>query len=174
MLLAGKLLSGIGIGAFQATAGNFTAESSPQKLRSMLTSSIGMALILGLVFGIAAGAAVITDLREWHSFRLVLILQSVIPLVALAIIPFSATSPVFLVKRNKPEEAVKVVRKLTGIKDEQILRAKVAVIQYGVAMELEERTSHGEITFWDIFRDRVDRRRTLLAIGVFVATQSAG
>jgi MFS family permease len=75
MLLVGKFLAGIGIGAFQATSGNFTAETSTPKLRSILTSSIGMALILGLVFGIAAGAAVIADIRPWHSWRLVLMLQ---------------------------------------------------------------------------------------------------
>lgn len=169
-----QLLCGVGIGAFQVCASNFAAEAAPAKLRSFLTSSIGMALILGLVFGIASGAAVITDLREWHAFRLVLVLQAILPIAALILLPFSATSPIYLIKRNKPEEAAKVVRRITGIKDTQILAAKVAVMQYAVAKELEERAAHGEVTIWDVLKDKVERRRTLLTIGVFTATQAAG
>lgn len=133
-----------------------------------------MALILGLVFGIASGSAVITDLNEWGSFRLVLMLQSVLPVAALFGLLFSVTSPIYMIKKDQPAEAVRIMQRLTGIKDEQTLQAKVAALQYAVAMELEERKASGDVSVLDLFRNKVDRRRTLLAIGVFVATQAAG
>ena len=175
MLAAGKFLAGIAIGVFQTTAGNFTAEAcgSSPKLRSIMTSGVGMALILGLVFGIATGAAVITDLREWHAWRLVLVLQQVIPTVALVLLPFSVTSPVFLIKKGRIAEAIKCTRKLTGA-TEDIVLARVASMQYAVAMEIEERVSHGKASVADAFKDPIQRRRTLLAIGVFVASQAGG
>jgi len=84
------------------------------------------------------------------------------------------TSPVFLVKRGRPGEAAKVIARLHNLKDESVIRARLAVVQHTVAMEQQTIASVGSASIKDLFRNKVDRRRTLLTLGVWVCFNMAG
>jgi hypothetical protein len=84
------------------------------------------------------------------------------------------TSPVYLVKRGRPAEAAKALARLHNLKDESVIRARLAVVQHTVAMEQEATATLGAATAMDLFRNPIDRRRTLLTLGVWTCFNMAG
>jgi hypothetical protein len=84
------------------------------------------------------------------------------------------TSPVYLVKRGQPAEAARAIARLHGLTDESIVRARLAVVQHTVAMEQQSIAAIGAASLKDLFRTKVDRRRTLLTLGVWVCFNMAG
>lgn len=84
------------------------------------------------------------------------------------------TSPVYLVKRGRPAEAAKALARLHNLKDESVIRARLAVVQHTVAMEQEATATLGAATVMDLFRNPIDRRRTLLTVGVWTCFNMAG
>jgi SP family general alpha glucoside:H+ symporter-like MFS transporter len=98
----------------------------------------------------------------------------VFPAITVAGLLFVPTSPVFLVKRGLPSEAATAIARLHGLKDEQTIRARLAVIQHTVAMEQQAKAALGAVTTMDLFRDKIDRKRTLLTLGVWVCFNLAG
>jgi hypothetical protein len=87
---------------------------------------------------------------------------------------FVPTSPVFLVKRGRTADAARVISRLYGTQDEAVVRARLAVIQHTVAMEQQEHAQIGKAKFSELFKDPVDRRRTLTTLGVWVCFNMAG
>lgn len=174
MLLAGKMLTGLALGALKVVAANYVAETSPARLRATFSAAVAMGVVLGLVFGIASGSPLVAVLSDWGSWRQLFALQAVLPVVSILLLPFSTTSPVYLVKQGRPEEASKVIRKLSRSKESGEIAAKLAVTQYNYAKEIEHRLAVGKVTAWDVIRDPTDRRRTLICIGLFLAYQAGG
>ncbi len=119
--------------------------------------------------------------------------------MTLITLPFSVTSPVYLVsdcrrtnrapssydtkstvsaapqvKKGVPSQAARVLAKLHGIRDESVVRARLATIQYAVASEIEEQALLQPITYRELFTDPVERRRTWTTIGLWLAYQAGG
>ncbi|KAG7529657.1 hypothetical protein FFLO_05501 [Filobasidium floriforme] len=174
-LLAGKLLTGIPLGVIQVAASNFIAESSPARLRGPLAATIGMANVVGIILGITTGSQVIHYAKsDWKSWKFTLAMQWVAPALTLVMLPFSTTSPVYLVKRGRPAEAAKALVRLHGLQDDVAVKQKLAVIQYAVATEMQMRPRLEAMTLKELFTDRVERKRTLTSIGLWFCYQAGG
>ena len=101
-------------------------------------------------------------------------MQWIAPVLTIVMLPFSTTSPVYLVKRGKPIEAAATLGKLHGLQDEELVRQRLAIIQYAVATEMQLRTSLQPMTFKELFADPVERKRTLTSIGLWFCYQAGG
>jgi len=101
-------------------------------------------------------------------------MQWIAPVLTIAMLPFSTTSPVYLVKRGKPIEAAATLGKLHGLQDEELVRQRLAIIQYAVATEMQLRTSLQPMTFKELFADPVERKRTWTSIGLWFCYQAGG
>ena len=98
----------------------------------------------------------------------------IFPFITVIGLLFVPTSPVYLVKRGRPAEAAKALARLHNLKDESVIRARLAVVQHTVAMEQEATATLGAATVMDLFRNPIDRRRTLLTVGVWTCFNMAG
>lgn len=96
--------------------------------------------------------------------------QWAFPGVALIGLLFAPTSPVYLVKRGQPLDALKVLKKLHG-GDEDYVRGRLATIQYAVAVEAEQHAKFGPVSYKDLFNNPVDRKRTITSMLIWVTFQ---
>lgn len=111
---------------------------------------------------------------DWKSWKFTLAMQWVAPALTLVMLPFSTTSPVYLVKRGRPAEAAKALVRLHGLQDDVAVKQKLAVIQYAVATEMQMRPRLEAMTLKELFADRVERKRTLTSIGLWFCYQAGG
>jgi hypothetical protein len=89
------------------------------------------------------------------------------PALSLVGLLFVPTSPIYLVKRNQPHEALKSLTKLHGSKTSaDCLRARLAVIQHTVTLEAEQKKHKGSPSFRDLWSNPIDRRRTITNAGL--------
>jgi hypothetical protein len=54
------------------------------------------------------------------------------------------------------------------------IRARLATIQHGVAIEQEAAAQQGDVTLKDLFSTSIDRRRTFISIGTWIVFQFGG
>lgn len=86
---------------------------------------------------------------------------------------FTIDSPVYLIKRGKTDAARKALRRLYGSQSLDI-DARLADVQYTVAIEREMHSKLAAATWFDLFRDPIDRRRTLVACTIWIVYQCGG
>jgi hypothetical protein len=111
---------------------------------------------------------------DWKSWKFTLAMQWVAPALTLVMLPFSTTSPVYLVKRGRPAEAAKALVRLHGLRDDVSVKQRLAVIQYAVATEMQMRPRLEAMTLKELFADTVERKRTLTSIGLWFCYQAGG
>ncbi|KAH9614374.1 hypothetical protein KSS87_022634 [Heliosperma pusillum] len=139
MLMAGRLLAGIGIGFGVMIAPVYIAEISPAVNRGSLTSFPEIFINFGILLGYISNYA-FSGLPAHQSWRVMLgvgILPSVLIAVALFIIP---ESPRWLVAQNRIDEARLVLFKT--IESEKEAEERLAEIQ------IAARNSDGEKAVW--------------------------
>ncbi|KAK9676788.1 hypothetical protein RND81_11G100800 [Saponaria officinalis] len=127
MLMAGRLLAGIGIGFGVMIAPVYIAEISPAINRGSLTSFPEIFINFGILLGYISNYA-FSGLPPNQSWRVMLgvgILPSVLIAVALFIIP---ESPRWLVTQNRVDEARLVLSKT--IENEKEVEERLAEIQF--------------------------------------------
>lgn len=69
-LLAGKLLSGIPIGAFIPIAASYVSETAGIKVRGSMLALIPFMNLAGVTAGVGAGTRVIAHMDPWQSYKL--------------------------------------------------------------------------------------------------------
>ncbi|KAL9244529.1 hypothetical protein vseg_018298 [Gypsophila vaccaria] len=136
MLMAGRLLAGIGIGFGVMIAPVYIAEISPAVNRGSLTSFPEIFINFGILLGYISNYA-FSGLPANQSWRVMLgvgILPSVLIAVALFIIP---ESPRWLVTQNRVDEARLVLSKT--IEDEKEVEERLAEIQFAAKNSNEDK-----------------------------------
>lgn len=167
-LLAGKFIGGIPQGIFVVACANFIGEAAGTRLRGPLSSMLALVLIAGIVLGLTAGYQVFGIVTSsWGSWRLVFACQWIAPVITLVSLPFVADSPIFYVKKRRPEQALRQLGKLYGTSSPE-LEARLATLQHAVALEDEQHARIGRVTYRELVATRSDRRRTLITIGLWV------
>ncbi|KAG7527464.1 hypothetical protein FFLO_06908 [Filobasidium floriforme] len=174
MLLAGKMLGGIPQGIFVVSTANYISESATVKMRAPTSALMAMTLVLGIVFGLTVGYERFLYFDSaWKSWRLVLSLQLIFPVLTITGLFFTTDSPVYQVKRDQVGPARRSLMKLYG-KDSPDLAARLASIQLAVALERDAQAHLAPARWIDLFRDPVDRRRTLIACTIWLVYQAGG
>ncbi|KIV99228.1 uncharacterized protein PV09_09092 [Verruconis gallopava] len=112
-LMAGKMVSGFGIGAVVAIATTYIGEIAPLRLRAPLQTVLVMSIIF--IQGAALGCirAYVPNIHE-TSFRHVFAIQWAFGGIAVICWALAPESPVYLAKRGKIEAARKAMTRIYG------------------------------------------------------------
>lgn len=137
-MYAGRLLTGFGVGGIAAVSPLYTSEIAPPAIRGRLTGFFESSYQIGSVIGfwINYGVSKNLDTSARSSWRIPFAVQ-LIPAGLLAMcIPFLKESPVWLLKKDRSEEAIKVysyLRKLPA--DHQYIAEDVAFVRGQIEYE---------------------------------------
>lgn len=165
-LYAGRFFIGVANGWYMTFSQLYIQESAPARYRGLLISVFQIWTSIGSLIGTVIDNAT-HDMDGKNSY--------IIPLGTIYIVPvfmsiglfFIPESPRWLMLVNKREQASKAMLWLRPHADSVPL--EIAEIQAGIDAEKATKDS---ANFIDIWRDPVDRRRTLLAVAA-VSTQAA-
>ncbi|KZO98721.1 maltose permease [Calocera viscosa TUFC12733] len=167
MFLAGKAVNGFAIGMYMSGASNYIVEVSPVALRGVTTSALNFWIVIGQFLGMVMIqiAGIRTDA---YSYRIVFGVEWVFPLIMLAGLPFLPESPLWLVRRERFDDAIKALKRLSGPAADT--GARMRRIQETIVLE---QNNAMKATYAELFRG-VDRKRTIIACMAFVGQQLVG
>jgi hypothetical protein len=111
---------------------------------------------------------------DWLSWRLVLAIQWVFPVLTVIGLLMVTDSPVFQLKKGRTSQALATLTRLYPRETTERVRARLATIQHGVAIEQEAAASQRDVSVRDLFGNGVDRRRTMITIGTWIVFQAGG
>jgi SP family general alpha glucoside:H+ symporter-like MFS transporter len=160
MLLAGLILCGVPWGVFQTLTCTYAAEVCPVPLRPILTTYVNLCWVIGqfLASGVLKGVAERTD--EW-AYRIPYALQWLWPLPLMIGIAFAPESPWWLVRKDRDDDAKKMLLRLTSPAKHPDFNADETISMMRHTNELEKAASAGT-SYLDCFKG-TDLRRTEIA-----------
>ncbi|CAO2652673.1 Nn.00g009560.m01.CDS01 [Neocucurbitaria sp. VM-36] len=173
MLVAGRLVAGIGCGQLLSVVPIYLAEVAPPARRGFLVGTQGMMIAIG--FGLAnwvgyAGAFAHGD-AQW---RIPLAMQLPLPILLCVMVFFIPFSPRWLVLRDRHDEAKRVIASLHGTSDnEDFLDRELLQIQEQIQLEREQGNLDW-ITSLKAMFSRKYVRRTLTAAFIIAMGQLSG
>lgn len=159
MLLVGRILLGISGGAFFVVAPMYIGEIAEKEIRGTLGSFFQLMVTTGILFVYAVGY----DLKVFV-FSLIC---GVLPLAFGAAFVFMPESPLFYVKKNRSEDAIKSLKFLRGA-------------DYDFSSELNELQSQHEsdlnnrISFLDALKRRATVKALIIIVGLMFFLQLSG
>ena len=190
MLIAGRLIAGIGCGQLLSVVPIYLAEAAPPARRGFLVGTQGMMIAVG--FGLAnwvgyAGtfasghaqwrwvqSSVVVLVHILTSFSIPLAMQLPLPIVLCVLVFFIPFSPRWLVLRDRHDEARRVLADLHGTADnEDFLDRELLQIQEQIQLEREQGNLDW-ITSLKAMFSRQYIRRTLTAAFILTMGQLSG
>ena len=160
MLLVGLILVGIPWGVFQTLTTTYAAEVTPVPLRPILTTYVNLCWVMGqfIASGVLKG---ISERNDQWAYRIPYAIQWVYPVPLIMGIAFAPESPWWLVRKERYEDAKKMVLRLASPERNPDFNADETVAMYKHTNELEKAISSGT-SYWDCFKG-TDLRRTEIA-----------
>ncbi|KAJ5375119.1 Major facilitator superfamily domain general substrate transporter [Penicillium concentricum] len=168
-LVAGELLMGIPLGVYQTLTVTYASEVCPVAIRAYLTTYVNLCWVFGqlIASGVLKGLVERTD--QW-AYRIPFAIQWVWPVPIFIGVYFAPESPWWLVRKDRREDAIKSVKRLTRADPNFSAEETVSMIVYTNAME--QRTEHGA-SYLDCFKG-TDLRRTEIACCVWAVQSLCG
>ncbi|KAF3809698.1 High-affinity glucose transporter RGT2 [Colletotrichum gloeosporioides] len=165
-LYVGRLLIGLGNGGFMTFSQLYIQETSPAKYRGLFMTGFQFCVTIGTLLGTIIDWAT-AQRPDKSAYLIPLGVVYAVPVVIAASLFFIPESPRWLIMRDRIEEGRKALVWLrpTGVDVED----EVNEIRGAVLEDFETKKS---VTFWDMFKDPIDRRRTIISICA-VCLQSA-
>ncbi|KAK3197264.1 hypothetical protein GRF29_1536g1176888 [Pseudopithomyces chartarum] len=160
MLLVGLILIGIPWGVFQTLTTTYAAEVTPVPLRPILTTYVNLCWVFGqfIASGVLKG---ISERPDQWAYRIPYAIQWVYPIPLIIGIAFAPESPWWLVRKERYEDAKKMVLRLASPEKNPDFNADETIAMYKHTNELEKAVSEGT-SYWDCFKG-TDLRRTEIA-----------
>ncbi|KAI4334722.1 hypothetical protein L6164_013434 [Bauhinia variegata] len=165
VLIAGRLLVGIGIGIASVTAPVYIAEASPSEIRGGLVSTNVLMITGGQFLSYLINLAFTQVPGTWRWMLGVSGLPAIIQFLFMLFLP---ESPRWLFMKNRKNEAVDVLSKIydfARLEDE---------VDFLTAQSEEDRQKRHDISFWDVFRVKELRLAFIAGAGLLAFQQFAG
>ncbi|KAH7907275.1 general substrate transporter [Hygrophoropsis aurantiaca] len=172
VLLAGRIIGGVGIGILSMTVPLYNTEIAPPKIRGFMVGLTQQMLGIGFIVAnwVGYGCAYLQGDISW---RLPLGLQLVPAFLLLVGIQFLPFSPRWLLEHDRDDEARAVVYRLYGTATPEA--KEVADREY---TEMHDQIKADALMrsrrFSDLWATRAMMRRTMVSVGVQVFTQFTG
>ncbi|KAL5363679.1 general substrate transporter [Aspergillus floccosus] len=169
-LLVGEILIGIPLGVYQTLSVTYASEVCPVALRAYLTTYVNLCWVIGqlIASGVLKGLSGRAD--KW-AYRIPFALQCVWPIPIFIGVVLAPETPWWLVRKGRPEDAVKSLLRLTSEGDEDF-NARETVAMMVHTNEMEKEIVSGT-SYWDSFRG-YDLRRTEISCLIWAAQNLCG
>lgn len=165
-LYAGRFLLGIANGWYMTFSQLYIQESAPARYRGVMISVFQFWTSIGSLVGTIVDNGT-HSIRGKNSYMIPLGVIYVVPVFLCIGLLFIPESPRWLFLQEKNDQGLKALMWMRPNKD--AVPEEMAEIQAGILAEKELATS---ASFIDIFKNPIDRRRTLLAVAA-ISTQAA-
>lgn len=164
VLMVGRIITGVGVGTGLTIAPLYMAELSPKRIRGALVSMNEVAINVGILLGFVAGYA-FSGLSDNVSWRWMLGVGAVPPVIILLSLLIMPESPRWLVRHGRPEQALLVLLKTCDMTE---AFETLAVLE-------DECLNTEEGSLRDIFfPDKSLRRLIIAGFGVTFFQQASG
>lgn len=170
MFIAFRFVVGIGSNAFVPVSGVYVAEIAPPALRGFFGGLNGVLIVTGYSLASYMGLAFFHAKDPVVQWRAPLGLAMLFPVLMLLLLPIFPESPRWLLLKDRPEEAERVVQKLhRGGADNDFVRSEF----YQMRTQAEfDRTQDSS---WKVFWSKPSyRRRAITAMLVGAFSQASG
>ncbi|KAL7424946.1 hypothetical protein Q5752_000633 [Cryptotrichosporon argae] len=171
MLVIGEVFCGIPWGVFQTLTTAYASEVCPIQLRGYLTAWVNLSWGVGILLSSGVVKATLNIDSDW-SWRLPFVVQWVWVVPLFLIVWFCPTSPWWLVRNGRLEEAEHAVRRLTNAEYLGEADAKNTVAMMVHTNEIERQIQEGT-SYLECFRG-TDRRRTEIVCMTFAMQLLSG
>ncbi|RKO97676.1 hypothetical protein CXG81DRAFT_14130 [Caulochytrium protostelioides] len=159
-LLAGRVISGIGVGFMSAAAPLYISETAPSEVRGTYVSLYQLMITFGILVASIVNTVIMATMTGEAEWRLALGLQLVSSGLLTALLLFTPFSPRWLMSRGREEDALAALARLRGatestpevLEEWEDVRANVA---------FEQRV--GQATWGELLKPGIRNR---VAIGV--------
>ncbi|KAK0609083.1 putative glucose transporter HXT5, partial [Lasiodiplodia hormozganensis] len=160
-LMAGRIVTTVALGVVCNAVPAYQAECAPAAIRGALVNAYQCWLLVGALMANTANWGTYAWDSQW-AYRLVIVLQLVVPVVLLVGGAWLPESPRWLVGKEREEEALEVLLLLRRGTAREVVEEEVRVL---VAAEKEQRRHLQAASWADCFRG-ANLRRTLIVAGV--------
>jgi SP family general alpha glucoside:H+ symporter-like MFS transporter len=159
-LFFGQVFNGMGWGIFITLTTTYASEVCPIVLRYYLASWVNLCWVFGDLLSAGVLRALLGRTDQW-SYKIPFALEWIFPVPLMILVFLAPESPWWLVRKNKIEEAVKSVKRLTTKGVDANFDAQNAVSNMAHTVALETRI-YSTSKYVDCFRG-TDLRRTEIA-----------
>ena len=170
VICLGRILIGLGIGQFTVTCLLYIGEVAPQSIRGpalmMFQFMQSCSQLVGS--GITQGTE---GIKSTGSYRIPMGLLALLPLLMLVGLPFIPESPVWYIRRGKPEKARKALIKINRSQPEYTPEDDIAAFTHMVDTERLRAASSSWVS---LLKDPIERRKLIYSCGAMVAQQING
>lgn len=168
MLLAGKMVSGLGIGAALAIGYTYASEIAPLKLRAPLQQAVVLCTVIMYAVALGIVRALVPDATP-HSFRTVFAIQWAVGGLSTIAFTFIPESPVYLVNRGRLDAARKIMER---VYPDNSANARMQELVHTIAEEKTTQQNQNG-SYLECFKG-TDLKRTMTAVLIYSALQIAG
>lgn len=181
ILLAGRFLAGLGIGAGSMLVPQFLAENAPRSVRGSMTTSYNLMIVMSLMLAFFVNYGVSLwdrpniehDNQQWRvSLGIQLIPGVMICLMILGV----GETPRYLISRGRDSMGLRNLCKLRQLDSgHPYIKLEYAEIQAQVAHEQEVRTGRNYwVVLQDIFTNKSNFQRLFLCVMLFIFHKLTG
>ncbi|KAJ5382557.1 hypothetical protein N7517_000468 [Penicillium concentricum] len=169
-LLVGEILMGIPLGVYQTLSVTYASEVCPVALRAYLTTYVNLCWVVGqlIASGVLKGLA--SQEGQW-AYRIPFAIQWIWPVPIFIGVVLAPESPWWLVRKGRPEDAVKALKRLTS-KGNPDFNAEETVAMMIHTDEIEKQINEGT-SYLDCFRG-INLRRTEISCLIWAAQNLCG
>ncbi|KAB8254312.1 hypothetical protein BDV32DRAFT_142996 [Aspergillus pseudonomiae] len=181
VLLAGRFIGGMGVGASSMLTPQFLAENSPKSVRGSMTATYNLMILAGimLAFWINYGVSLWSfpgvehDNAQWRTSMGIQLIPGALMCL---MIPFVPETPRYLINHGRSEQGIKNLCRLRKLPiDHPYVQTEYQEIEAQVRYEQECYQGHSYwVVIQDIFLIKSNFRRFFLAVMLFLFHKFTG
>lgn len=180
LLVAGRVVAGIGIGFVSAIIILYMSEIAPKKIRGAIVSGYQFCITIGLLLASCVDYGT-QDYNTTASYRVPIALQMLWALILAVGLFFLPESPRYFVKRGRIDRAADVLGRLRGQpRDSEFVQSELAEIVANHEYELQVVPQGSYFSSWancfkgSLFQQKSNLRRTILGTSLQMMQQWTG